>query len=111
MRAAILAMGTHVFFQLSSLDAFQVAQALDGGKSLAERLKNLPQRNCVVKSGSDRWIEVQVPLVSAPKVDYTDLLNRSRYQRGRVRAHIERDIAKRQETFQRSNDHVLKEWE
>jgi energy-coupling factor transporter ATP-binding protein EcfA2 len=111
MRAAILAMGTHVFFQLSSLDAIQVAQALDGGKPLAERLKNLPQRNCVVKSGSDRWIEVQVPLVSALKVDYTDLLNRSRYQRGRVRAHIERDIAKRQETFQRSNDHVLKEWE
>jgi hypothetical protein len=42
MRAALLSVGTHVFFQLSSTDATQVAQALDGGRSLAERLKNLP---------------------------------------------------------------------
>jgi hypothetical protein len=111
MRAAILAMGTHVFFQLSSLDAAQVAQALDGGKPLAERLKNLPQRHCVVKSGPDRWIEVQVPLIRTPQVRYTDLLNRSRYRYGRVRADIERDIAKRQEAFQHSNDDALKEWE
>ena len=111
MRAAILAMGTHIFFQLSSVDAAQAAQALDGSKPLAERLKNLPQRHCIVKSGPDRWIEVQVPLVHTPKVHYTDLLNRSRYQRGRVRTHIERDIAKRQEAFSRTTDDVLKEWE
>ena len=42
MRAAILAVGTHVFFQLASADAQQIANALDGGKPLAERLKNLP---------------------------------------------------------------------
>src|SRR5467141_2763270 len=101
MRAAILAMGTHVFFQLSSLDAAQVAQALDGGKLLAERLKNLSQRHCIVKSGSERCVEVQVPLVRVPKVNYSDLLNRSRYRYGRVRAHIESDIAKRQEAFSR----------
>src|SRR6266849_5559267 len=111
MRAAILAMGTHVFFQLSSLDATQVAQALDGGKLLAERLKNLPQRHCIVKSGSDRCIEVQVPLVRLPQAYYTDLLNRSRYRYGRVRADIESDIAKRQEAISRSNDHVLEDWE
>ena len=35
MRAAILSVGTHVFFQLSSSDAGTVSQALDGGKSLA----------------------------------------------------------------------------
>src|SRR5216684_2978099 len=107
MRAAILAMGTHAFFQLSSLDAAQVAQALDGGKLLAERLKNLPQRHCIVKSGSDRCIEVQVPLVRVPQAHYSDLLNRSRYRYGRVRAHIERDIAKRQEALSRTTDDVL----
>ena len=111
MRAAILAMGTHIFFQLSSVDAAQAAQALDGGRPLAERLKNLPQRHCIVKSGPDRWVEVQVPFVRVPQVPYTDLLNRSRYQHGRVRAHIERDIAKRQEAFSRSTDDVLQEWE
>ena len=96
MRAALLSVGTHVFFQLSSVDAAQVSQALDGGKPLAERLKNLPQRHCIVKAGSERWVEVRVPTVEEPRVDYTDFLNRVRYSRGRVRAHIERDIAKRQ---------------
>jgi hypothetical protein len=111
MRAAILAVGTHVFFQLSSMDSSQVSQALDGGKSLAERLKNLPQRRCIVKSASDRWTELEVPTVREAKVDYTDLLNRSRYARGRVRAHIERDIAKRQEGIAHNADEVLHEWE
>ena len=88
-----------------------VAQALDGGGSLADRLKNLPQRHCIVKSGPERWIEVQVPAVQAPNVEYTDLLNRSRYARGRVRAHIERDIAKRHELAHRKTDDMLHAWE
>jgi len=111
MRAAILSVGTHVFFQLSSSDATQIAQALDGGKPLAERLKNLPKRHAIVKSSSDRWTEVQVPTVQDPDVDYTDLLNRTRYARGRVRAHIEHDIAKRQELLTRKTDEVLNDWE
>src|SRR5882724_6116122 len=111
MRAAILSVATHVFFQLSSADATQIAQALDGGKPLAERLKNLPKRHAIVKSSSDRWAEIEVPTVQDPDVDYTDLLNRTRYVRGRVRAHIERDIAKRQELLTRKTDEVLNDWE
>jgi Helicase HerA, central domain len=111
MRAAILAVGTHAYFQLSSLDSTQVSQALDGGKSLGERLKNLPQRHFIVKSASDRWTEVEVPTVREAKVDYTDLLNRSRLVRARVRAHIERDIAERQASIGRSADEVLHAWE
>jgi energy-coupling factor transporter ATP-binding protein EcfA2 len=110
VRAAILAVGTHIFFQLSSSDSNLIANALDGGGSLAYRLKNLPQRHCVMKSGADRWMEVLVPNVQAPKVDYTDLLNRSRYARGRVRAHIERDIAKRHELAHRKTDDMLNAW-
>lgn len=111
MRSAILAVGTHAFFQLSSADANQVAQALDGGKPLAERLKNLRQRHCIVKTGAERWTEVRIPTVEDPKVDYTDLLNRSRYQWGRVRSQIEKDIAKRQAAANRSIDEVLSDWE
>jgi hypothetical protein len=111
MRAAILSVGTHVFFQLSSADATQISQALDGGKALGERLKNLSQRHCVVKSGPERWIEVRVPTIHEPEVDYTDLLNRTRYTRGRVRAHIDRDIAKRQAKFRQSANEVIHEWE
>jgi len=111
MRAALSAVGTHVFFQLSPGDATLVSQSLDGGRPLAERLKNLRQRHFIVKSGPDRWTEVAVPTVLDPRVDYTDLLNRSRYKYGRVRAHIERDIAKRQSLAQRKTDEVLNEWE
>jgi len=111
LRSALLSVGTHVFFQLSPADAVQIAQALDGGKPLAERLKNLPQRHAIVKSGAERWQEIAVPTVRAPQVDYADLLNRTRYTRGRVRAHIDRDIAKRQETFTKTVDEVLHDWE
>jgi energy-coupling factor transporter ATP-binding protein EcfA2 len=96
MRAALFSAGTHIFFQLSSADAVQVSQALDGGRPLAEQLKNLSQRHAIVKASGDRWTELRVPDVITPRVDYTDLLNRTRYTRGRVRAHVERDIAARQ---------------
>jgi hypothetical protein len=110
-RAAILSVSTHIFFQLSSTDAAQVALALDGGKPLAERLKNLYQRHAIVKSGSDRWAEVEVPTVREPQVDYTNLLNRSRGAWGRSRVVIERAIAKRQAEFRRRANDVINEWE
>jgi hypothetical protein len=60
----------------------------------------LRQRHAVVKTGGDRWMEVRIPTVHEPQVDFTDLLNRVRYTRGRVRAHIERDIAERRKRLQ-----------
>lgn len=99
MRAALMSVGTHIFFQLSSTDATQVAQALDGGRSLAERLKNLRQRHAIVKTGSESLKEIVVPTVREPDVDTTDLVNRCRGRWGRSRVVIERDIAKRQAEF------------
>jgi len=110
-RAAILAIGTHIFFQLSSADATQISQALDGGKPLAERLKNLPARHAIVKSSSDRWTEIVVPTVIEPKVDYTDLVSRTRYVQSRVRAHIERDIAERQKKYTQTPSEALHDWD
>ncbi|MGI9102205.1 MAG: type IV secretory system conjugative DNA transfer family protein [Terriglobales bacterium] len=110
MRAAILSVGTHAFFQLSPSDAVQVAQALDGGKSLAERLKNLPQRHAMVKSGADRTVEIRVPHVAEPRADYTDLLNRTRGLWGTSRVVIEREIADRQKLSRKVNE-VLDEHE
>jgi len=98
MRAALLSVGTHAFFQLSSQDAVHVSQSLGGGRSLTEQLKNLPQRHAIVKAGGEDWAEIRVPTLEDPPIDYTDLLNRVRYTRGRVRAHIERDIALRRKT-------------
>jgi hypothetical protein len=110
LRAAILAAATHIFFRLSSADANQVAQALDGGRSLQERLKNLPQRRCIVKSGSERWVEVKVPTVEEPKVDYTDLINRLHNEHTKPRVVIEREIAKRHAELLRTEDE-LHGWE
>jgi hypothetical protein len=38
-----------------------MAAALDGGRHLAEILKNLPQRHLVVKTGEHRYSSVVVP--------------------------------------------------
>jgi hypothetical protein len=110
MRAAILSIGTHVFFQLSSADATTVAQMLDGGKSLAEKLKNLPQRHFILKSGADHWVEGMVPTVVDSGTNYPDLVNRSRTLRARPRALIESEIAKRHAALTRTTDEVLHDW-
>jgi len=111
MRTAILSVGTHIFFQLSPSDATQIAQALDGGKSLAERLKNLPPRHFVVKSGADHWREGCTPTVKNPHVSFADLLERARAYHGRSRAVIEAEIAERHATLLRTTDEALHDWE
>lgn len=111
LRAALLSVGTHVFFQLSGADASIIAQTLDGGRPLAERLKNLPQRHFILKSGADRWVEGVVPQVETPHTSYTDLLNRSRALRARPRAVIEQEIERRHAVLHRTTDEVLHEWE
>lgn len=111
MRAAILAIGTHLFFQLSPPDAQFVAAALDGGKTLAERLKNLPPRQLIVKSGSDRLAEVAVPELREAKVPWQNLYERSRRQWGKTHNAIDEEIAARQATVGRSAQEALHEWE
>ncbi len=111
MRAAIMAVGTHIFFQLSSVDADKIASALDGGKHLAEILKNLPQRRMIVKSGSHRPQEALVPNVVEPAADYNDLYNRSRARWARRRTDIEADIRRRQHQANQRAEEVLNDWD
>jgi len=111
MRAAIMAVGTHVFFQLSSSDADKMASALDGGKRLGEILKNLPKRHMVVKSGAHRHQEVLVPSVAEPDVDYADLYNRCRARWARRRTDIEAEIRQRHRQANRRTEEVLDGWE
>jgi hypothetical protein len=112
MRAAIMAVGTHVFFQLSSTDAEKMASALDGGKRLAETLKNLPKRRMVVKSGAHRQQEVLVPEVAEPESDSADLYNRCRARWAKRRTDIEREIRNRvRNDAQRQNREALHGWE
>ena len=111
MRAAIMAVGTHVFFQLSSIDADKIASALDGGKNLGQLLKNLAKRQMVVKTGSQRPMEALVPAVAQPETDYTDLYNRCRSRWARRRAQIEAEIRQRHQQASRRSEEVLDDWE
>lgn len=111
MRAAILSVGTHVYFQLSAADAATIAQALDGGKSLAERLKNLAARHFIVKSGAERWTEAVTRTVVEPKVSYADLLARVEMQCARPRVDIEREIHERHAGIRQTTEEVLHGWE
>jgi hypothetical protein len=95
MRSAIMAIGTHILFQLSSQDADKMSAALDGGKHLAEILKNLPQRNLVVKSGHHHHSRVVVPAFEPTRGNYQDLLSRCRTRWARRRNDVEREIRNR----------------
>lgn len=111
MRAAVMAVGTHVLFQLSPEDAQQAAMAFDGGKPLAERLKNLPRRHMVVKTGSERWREAEVLRVAEPQSDWADLYERCRLRWARKRADIESEITRRQAVGARNERDLLNDWE
>jgi Helicase HerA, central domain len=111
MRAAILSVATHVLFQLSSADADKMAAALDGGKRLAELLKNLPKRHMVVKSAHERWRQAVVPTVAEPRADCADLYSRVRARWTRRRADIEAEIRSRYRGSGQGSDEVLRGWE
>jgi hypothetical protein len=111
MRSAILAVGTHILFQVSSADAEVMSRALDGGKPLAELLRNLPKRQMVVKSGHHRFVHAAVPEVRDPQADYRDLYNRCRARWTRKRADVEQEILARQSIAHgQSQQEVLDGW-
>ncbi len=111
MRAAIQAIGTHIAFQLGNDDAVAVAAMLDGGKPLAELLKNLPKRNFVAKSGHYAWRQVEVPEVKVPNADFRDLLERSRKRFARLRSEVEEEIQARRPKQKQTAEEVLDGWE
>jgi hypothetical protein len=104
MRHALEAIGTHVYFQMSDSDSEKAAAALDGGKSLAQLLRNLPQRHFVLKSGSEHWQEGIVPDVVEPTADFTSLYERCRRRWGRFRPEVEAEIRRRQQIFTTPED-------
>ncbi len=111
MRDAILAVGSHIFFQLSGPDAQQIATMLDGGKPLAELLKNLPRRHAVVKTVSERWREAVVPVLRTSKADIADLCRRSRARWARPRGEIDAEIRARHAAVAERKNEALDDWE
>ena len=110
MRAAVLAVGTQIFFQLSSADADKISGALDGGRSLSTLLKYLPRRRMILKSGHHRWVQAAVPKLDEPE-ESSDLYQRSLRRWARPRSLIESEIRQRNAGFNRSHNEVLHDWE
>jgi hypothetical protein len=111
MRSAIQATGSHVYFQLSPEDAQQAAAMLDGGKPVAELLKNLPKRHCIAKSGHYRWQQVEVPPFDLSTLPFSDLLKRSRAHFARLRSEVEQDIRSRLTKTALAEREVLNDWD
>ncbi len=111
MRAAIQAIGTHIAFQLSKDDALEMANIFDGGKPLSELLKNLPKKNFVVKSGHYPWKQVEVPDLKLPKVNFINLLERSRNHFARLRSDVEKEIQARRPKQKQTAGEALDAWE
>jgi hypothetical protein len=111
MRSALAAVGSHVYFQLSSSDAEKVAGTLDGGRTLAQELKNLPQRHLILKSGHERFVRAVVPNIPNPADDAGDLLQRSLARWARRRADVEAEIQRRHQTMRITTNEVLHEWD
>jgi hypothetical protein len=111
VQAALLAMGSFGFFQLSGADAQQIAGMLDGGKSLAERLKNLPRRHLIVKTVHERWCEAIAPTVQEPEIDSSDLYRRSCARWARRRRDIEEEIRNRRAVGRPNQREALDGWE
>jgi len=110
-QAAILSVASFGFFQLSAADANQVSGMLDGGKSLAERLKNLPRRHLIFKTVHERWCEAVVPEVREPEIDASNLYRRSMARWARPRREIEEEIRRRREVGRRNVGEALDGWE
>jgi energy-coupling factor transporter ATP-binding protein EcfA2 len=111
MRSALAAVGSHIYFQLSSSDAEKVAGTLDGGRTLAQELKNLPQRHLVLKSGHQRVERAVVPTIAQPEGDARDLLARSLQRWARPRTEIEAAIRRRHESMRITTGEALHDWE
>jgi hypothetical protein len=111
MRSALAAVGSHIYFQLSAGDAEKVAGTLDGGRTLTQELKNLPQRHLISKSGHHRFLRAVVPSMAAPEADARDLLQRSLQRWARRRSDIEAAIRQRHQGMRIATNEVLHDWE
>jgi hypothetical protein len=111
IQAALAAIGTHIYFQLSVADANHAAKSLGSGTSLAGLLQNLPRRTLVLKTGSQSFRQIATPPVHASTVDYDDLYERCRTHWCRKRDAIEAEILKRQPTAKKIFAEVSDAWE
>jgi hypothetical protein len=110
MRSAVQAIGTRIFFQLSSEDATHVAAEIDGGKEMVEHLRNLRPRHFIVRSGNHRPQEVKTPDVNTQSAPIKEFLNASNTVYAMRRASIDADILARRPKPEQLEE-VVNDWD
>lgn len=112
MRAAVMSVGTHVFFQLSATDAERANALVDGGKPTQHLLKELPARHAIVRRGSQKWRQFKVLDVPAPTRTESDLRERVLERWAKRRSDVEAEIQQRQQLQTTCNTgEDLDEWQ
>lgn len=110
MQAAVLSVGTLLFFQLSGFDAGRISDALGGGGELAHLLRTLPPRQMIARLGGRPVQHIGVPDLPEPEAESESLIRRSNHRWARRRTEIEARITERTSAAQISND-SLDGWE
>ena len=95
MQAAVMAVGTLCFFQLSGFDAKRVGDAHGHDAVLAQQLRDLPSRQMIVMRPPLPPAYAGVPNLTDLSADPTELLHRSRLIWATRRDHIEEEITLR----------------
>lgn len=110
-RAALLATGTQVFFQMSGPDAERIAHWLGEGRYAANRLRNLPARHGILYSGTNIRRQFRVPTIKHLIADPRPLLQRIRTRWTQDRRAIDAEIAARYSELESAGKGVLDGWE
>jgi hypothetical protein len=110
MQAAVLSVGTLLFFQVSGFDSDRIEAVLGSHTDPADKLRRLPPRQMVVKLAYQPARHVGVPQLPRLFHDPSDLMHRSRVLWAERRAVIEEEIELRTAGSPNRYD-PLQDWE
>lgn len=110
MRAAVLAMGSQVFFTLSGLDAARIAYWFGRGGTLAERLRTLPKRHAIARLKNQPFSELVVPAVEPGGNAPQEFLSRVVERVTVARQLIESDIRARHASAHEEREELGEDW-
>lgn len=108
VRSALLSVGLHICFQLSSEDAPIMARAMGGGETMSKRLRLLESRHAIAKLG-ELPQEISIPNIKRPADDAAHLVKRSLIKFAKPRFQIEDEINARHPNVQ--NKPNLEGWD
>ncbi len=109
IRSALFSAGTMIAFRCSAEDAPRIAAGLNAGKDAEQRLKELPNRQFLARTGEHGYVELASP-VAQPNSLFSSLLLRSQGHWTRSREDIEAEIGRASAENAQSRKEELASW-